>query len=228
MIKLIGAALAAVICMAAPAHASWGDGVNLSGPSVSVAKVRHAKRKPVRLASSHPRLSSLFSFRFEVPTKVVCAPVASAVIAGVNLIEQFRAHIAQIIEPVRPGFVWIKTASGQRAIVAERYAPAFVAFIRDLESTGYRIKDIGGYTYRRIAGTRMLSKHAFGAAVDINQLERNVVSIRMDRGLVSKLAARHGLISGGDWRHGDLGHFEIASVDGRGRHHARHVRVAQR
>lgn len=126
------------------------------------------------------------------------------------------------VEPVRPGFAAVRTASGHRAVVASSAAWRFAGFLRQLEAAGYRIKDLGGYAYRRIAGTRTLSKHAFGLAVDVNQLGRNVVSARMP-GNVGAMARRWGLTSGGDWRRPDLGHFE---VEGSWPGHRRRVRYA--
>lgn len=141
-----------------------------------------------------------------------------------NIFRRFYEQLARVDNEARPGYKWITTASGRRAIVHERYAATFVGFIRDLEATGYRIEDIGGYSYRRIAGTRTWSKHAFGAAIDVNQLRRDVVSVRMDRRLVSQLAVKHGLCSGGDWRYSDLGHFEVC---GRPSGYTRHAKATK-
>lgn len=176
-----------------------------TGPKVRVAP---EKRIPDALAS--------IAQTFQSPIGAVCG--------AVNILQAFYRHVAQIVEPVRPGYVAIQAASGARAVVAKDAAPRFVAFIRALEATGYRIKEMGGYSYRRIAGTRTLSKHAFGRAIDINQLERDRVSVPMNRREVSRLASNAGLVSGGDWRHGDLGHFEMPS--GQRQAKPRHVRYA--
>lgn len=194
-----------------------------AGPALQVARPRAEggyRQKRQRQAESRrgpTRDLSLPSIlaRFAAPAEAVCAPAAAAVQAGQNILRAFGEHVAQIVQPVRPGYVSIKTASGQRAVVAASVAPRFVAFLRDLEATGYRIKELGGYAYRRIAGTRHLSKHAFGLAIDVNQLERDRVSVPMNRGLVSRLASSNGLCSGGDWRRGDLGHFEACGSAGR-------------
>lgn len=163
------------------------------------------KPRPLDLGKAPEALGDLLAV-FRAPIGAVCAPIR-------NLFREFRTKLAEIIEPVRPGFVAIRTSSGVRAVVAEKFAARFVGFLRDLEATGYRVTEMGGYSYRRIRGRRILSQHAFGRALDVNQLARDVVSIRMDRAQVSKLARANGLCSGGDWpwRVGgpDLGHFEV-------------------
>lgn len=137
------------------------------------------------------------------------------------------------------GLVALQTRSGQSYIVAAGAAKAFSGFVNWLESTGYKIKEIGGYTYRRIAGTRTISNHARGTAIDINQQERNVVSHRLPSGVTAK-AAEFGLLHGAVWRHPDTGHFELigsrrfAVIGGATRYakakkrHHRHTRVAYR
>lgn len=190
----------------------------VSGAGVGKGSSHPSKTRPAASPAVASSVLAALTERFVVP----------AAICGTNILRAFHAKIASIVEPVRPGFVQIKTGSGRTAVVAQSAASRFVAFIRDLEGFGYPIQDIGGYAYRRIAGTRRMSKHAFGLAVDINQLERDVVSVRMDRRVVSRLASRHGLVSGGDWRHGDLGHFEVAGSSPHRHHRHRHTRLASR
>lgn len=107
------------------------------------------------------------------------------------------------------GLTALKTHSGQVYIVAAGAAQAFSGFVAWLESTGYRIRDIGGYAYRRIAGTRTISNHARGAAIDINQTARNRVTQRLPLNVTQK-AREFGLIHGAVWRRPDTGHFELA------------------
>jgi hypothetical protein len=150
---------------------------------------------------------------FSAPIGALCRQIA----ATRNLFEAFRDKIADFAEPVRPGYVAVKTRTGRRAVVAQAQAWRFAGFLRDLEAIGYRINDLGGYAYRRIAGSRRMSQHSKGLAIDVNQLRRDVVSVPMDRRKVSAIASTWGLKSGGDWRNPDLGHFEVARTE-RGRH----------
>jgi hypothetical protein len=54
--------------------------------------------------------------------------------------------------------------------VASEHASKFVCLLKKLVTSGYPIKDIGGYSYRKIFGTNYLSLHAHGKALDINQV----------------------------------------------------------
>lgn len=173
-----------------------------------------------------------FLAAFRGPIGVVCAITSAPIAAGVNVLDSFRAHVASIFAPVRPGYVEVRAASGARAVLAEDVAPRFVGLIRDLEAIGYPVRELGGFAYRRIAGTRTLSKHARGRALDVNQDGRDVVSIPMDRAEVSRLARANGLCSGGDWfsdrRGPDLGHFEVCGPNGGGVARRRHVAAKRR
>lgn len=70
--------------------------------------------------------------------------------------------------PQGAGLAKITTKDGQTAWVAAADAPQFQGFINDLEATGYKIKDLGGFSNRMIAGSNKLSAHAEGKAIDIN------------------------------------------------------------
>jgi hypothetical protein len=110
--------------------------------------------------------------------------------------------------PKCKGLMVIKTKSGRKALVAKGAANPFAKLIAWLEHQGYEIKAIGGYSYRRIAGTRSLSNHARAAAIDINQSRRNVVSRPFPPGttaMARKLGLRHGAV----WGSPDTGHFEL-------------------
>lgn len=164
----------------------------------------------IRKASAVPRGPVPLPRARQAPPAGAPAPLA---IIG-NLLDAFREHVASIVEPVRPGYVAIRSRSGRRAVVAREHAWRFAGLLRDLESAGYPIRSLGGYSYRRIdprftRGRRIMSRHASGAAIDVNQSRRNTVSDPMDRGIVSRVAAKWGLTSGGDWRSPDLGHFEV-------------------
>lgn len=159
----------------------------------------------------------------------IFAVVTNPLKPAINLIEGFRREVEAAMEstPVGHGMVALRTRNGHRYVVARKYATRFAGFVSNLEATGYRIRFVGGYAYRRIdprytGGRSILSKHAMGAAIDVNQIARNRVVVDMDRGLVARIAARWGLKSGGGWRSPDLGHFEVAgtrAVAAKRRHH---------
>ncbi|MFB2553335.1 phage tail length tape measure family protein [Ensifer soli] len=106
----------------------------------------------------------------------------------------------------------VKTAEGLTAQVNAKYAANFQGVIDDLEATGYRIKSLGGYNYRNIAGTNRLSNHAYGNAIDINPAE-NPMGSRLVTDMpstASMIARQNGTSWGGDWRSKkDAMHFEI-------------------
>ncbi len=108
----------------------------------------------------------------------------------------------------------IATSNGLSADVNAKYAQNFQGFIKDLEGTGYKIKSIGGYNYRNIAGTNKLSNHAFGDAIDINP-QQNPMGRKLVTDLpsnVGDLAAKNGLSWGGAWNSKkDAMHFEVPS-----------------
>jgi hypothetical protein len=47
-------------------------------------------------------------------------------------------------------------------------APHFKTFLDELEGTGYKINDVGGFNPRNKRGGNTLSEHAFGNAIDVN------------------------------------------------------------
>jgi D-alanyl-D-alanine carboxypeptidase len=108
-------------------------------------------------------------------------------------------------------------SGGYKATVNTMAAPKFKGFLDDLGKAGAPIGSVQGYNYRNIAGTNTLSQHAYGNAIDIgNQTGRDQVSPEFRqwvtehptewRGALNK----YNMISGGDWRHPDLGHVEYA------------------
>lgn len=99
---------------------------------------------------------------------------------------------------------------GHFAKVAARAAANFQALLNDLRAHGYPIKFIGGW--RAHGSCRGCDMHPRGLAIDVNQTGRDSVIVPLSRSLASRLAHAHGLISGGDWCDGDLGHFELASA----------------
>ncbi len=106
--------------------------------------------------------------------------------------------------------VTIKASNGETWQVNKQAAPSFEAFIRDLEAKGYNPKSSGGYNYRNIRGSNKLSEHATGNAIDINAATNALGSSQTDMPPdVSQMAAKYGLIWGGDWKtRPDPMHFE--------------------
>src|SRR5215475_3755243 len=92
--------------------------------------------------------------------------------------------------------------------VASEHASKFVCLLQKLLASGYPIKDIGGYSYRKIFGTNYLSLHAYGKALDVNQVRYNEVTVQQPKHTI-EMAHECGLDSGAEWRTPDTGHFEV-------------------
>jgi len=92
--------------------------------------------------------------------------------------------------------------------VATEHASKFVCLLKKLIAAEYPIKDIGGYNYRKIFGTKYLSLHAYGKALDVNQVRYNEVSVKQPKYTI-KMAHECGLDSGAEWGTPDTGHFEV-------------------
>ena len=92
--------------------------------------------------------------------------------------------------------------------VSSEHASKFVCLLKKLVASGYPIKDIGGYSYRKIFGTNYLSLHAHGKALDVNQARYNEVTVRQPKHTI-EMAHECGLDSGAEWRTPDTGHFEV-------------------
>jgi hypothetical protein len=110
------------------------------------------------------------------------------------------------------GRTTIGDSQGHTIEVNEAAAPHFAGFLKELTDSGYKIKDIGGYSNRKIFGTNTYSEHAFGNAIDINPNEnpqQHGGPSNMPAN-VREIAAKYGLIWGGDWRGAsrDPMHFE--------------------
>jgi len=107
----------------------------------------------------------------------------------------------------------VTTKSGKSVQVGEDYAKSFQGFLNDLEATGYKIKDLGGYVdrpNRNAPGVK--SFHALGAAIDINPAANPNNSTNTDLpAQTSALAAKWGLGWGMNWRRvKDPMHFSAA------------------
>jgi hypothetical protein len=92
--------------------------------------------------------------------------------------------------------------------VASEHASKFVCLLKNLVSSGYPIKDMGGYSYRKIFGTNYLSLHAYGKALDVNQVRYNEVTVQQPKHTI-EMAHECGLDSGAEWGTPDTGHFEV-------------------
>ena len=92
--------------------------------------------------------------------------------------------------------------------VATEHASKFVCLLKKLIAADYPIKDIGGYNYRKIFGTKYLSLHAYGKALDVNQVRYNEVTVKQPKHTI-KMAHECGLDSGAEWGTPDTGHFEV-------------------
>lgn len=108
----------------------------------------------------------------------------------------------------------VETKAGNISVNAVS-APAFQGFINDLVSAGAPIKDIGGFNDRNIAGTHMKSQHAFGNAIDIDQGGRDIsprLKAWSDQNpeVFRSILRKYNMISGGDFKNPDFGHFEWA------------------
>ena len=105
----------------------------------------------------------------------------------------------------------LRTAQGS-VQVNKRYQARFAGFIGDLAKTGYRIGSLGGYNVRNIAGTSDPSLHSYGAAIDINPGPNARGGTGNLPPNIAELAARYGLVWGGNWKYTDPMHFEIAGL----------------
>lgn len=112
--------------------------------------------------------------------------------------------------PPGSNLVQITTPDGKKYTVNKAAAPAFEGFVADLERAGYQISSIGGYNMRDKVGGGSLSEHAWGNAIDINPTANPYGGARSDLPAnIHDLAAKWGLIWGGDWSTGrDPMHFQ--------------------
>ena len=101
-----------------------------------------------------------------------------------------------------PQLTSITTKSGKSVQVASNVADKFKGFLNDLEGTGYKIRDIGGYANRaNVNNPSVMSAHAYGLAIDINPKENPNKSTTTDMPPeVSSIAAKWGLGWGMNWK----------------------------
>ena len=120
----------------------------------------------------------------------------------------------------------LSTKSGKSFQVASAVSGQFKGFISDLESTGYKIKSIGGY---RKAGTgggtgpadpdydKERYSHPYGGSIDINPNQnpygKSLVTDMPSN--ISEIAAKNGLGWGGNWSSvKDAMHFSAVKREG--------------
>jgi hypothetical protein len=120
------------------------------------------------------------------------------------------------------GYTYVQSASGHKALVHADHAKKFQGLINDIEGTGYKIKDLGGYNVRNIAGSNKPSQHSFGNAIDINHLEnpvtypgqKNYGKTNLPKN-IRDIAKKHGLGWGGNWKKKkDTMHFSAHPDEG--------------
>lgn len=134
-----------------------------------------------------------------------------------NLFSSGRAQQMGIKGGVGANLTTIAVA-GKNVTVNAQAAPHFKAFLEDLASRGYKLDDVGGYSDRMKAGSfSSMSEHAYGNAIDINPSRNPFRTSRTDLPPnISQIAAKYGLIWGGDWagRSVDPMHFEWSGKGG--------------
>jgi hypothetical protein len=108
----------------------------------------------------------------------------------------------------------ITTESGKSTWVAEEHAAKFQGFINDLQATGYKINDLGGYNYRaNVNNPNYLSFHGLGAAIDINPAQNPNGTNKTDMPKeTADLARKWGLGWGMSFQ--DPMHFSAAKFEG--------------
>ena len=122
----------------------------------------------------------------------------------------------------------LKTKGGKSFQVAEALAPRFKGFVGDLEGTGYRIKEIGGWRKAGSGGgsgppdpdyDKGRYHHPYGASIDINPAQN---PYRPDGKLITdfpsninQIAKKWGLGWGGNWSSSkDTMHFSVGKSEG--------------
>lgn len=109
------------------------------------------------------------------------------------------------------------SAQGHTALVAKEVAPKMQQLLDRMTHVGYRIKSLGGYSDRNIAGRNVKSAHSRGWAIDVNPKENphgSQLITDMPRDVIN-YARSLGLGWGGDWRSSkDAMHFSAQRNEG--------------
>jgi hypothetical protein len=108
----------------------------------------------------------------------------------------------------------ITTKGGVSATVNKDSAPYMLGFLNYLEAHGAPIREVGGESVRHIAGSSRWSQHAYGNAIDINQIGRNVTTgglaewARKNQAVLEEAERKYHMVGGWRWRNPDFGHWE--------------------
>lgn len=169
----------------------------------------------------HGDASKAYTDQF-IRSAITGGPGGPAPVAGPSGRANY-ANVENMGDPLSPGWKQANivpvSVGGANFEVNKAAAPAFQGFLQDLAAAGYSIKSSGGYNYRNIRGSSTLSQHSFGNAIDINAPANPQGGGKSDLPPnVAALAAKHGLIWGGNWsgKERDPMHFEWAGPGGVG------------
>jgi len=117
----------------------------------------------------------------------------------------------------KPELKSVTSKSGPSAQVNKNVADNFQNLINHLDMAGYKINDMGGYNNRKIAGTDVMSAHAQGAALDINE-KTNPMGSKLITDMpenIGTIAGNLGLGWGGNWQSKkDAMHFSATRSEG--------------
>jgi hypothetical protein len=151
------------------------------------------------------------------PGRVRFEPLFAAMYGNCN-----KNEVAKNLRPIR----WLrKHGGGSITITAVNgVASAFEKVSRELDELPsdlikYLMRTGGTYSCRKVAGSKMKSMHAYGAAVDINTKYANYWRWTLSNRhqlhwenhipmQIVRIFEKHGFIWGGYWYHYDTMHFE--------------------
>jgi hypothetical protein len=175
------------------------------------------------------------SYRSREKKAVVVTHLTKAKNIKDDKVPQYSAGGSHRVIPDTPSTSWaagipltyVKSSSGKRAEVAVPLAKRFQGFISDLESTGYKIKEMGGFRPDgpppgNADGKGPMYAHPYGAAIDINWT-KNPAFVGKRLGdfppNTGQIASKHGL--GWGSKFDDAMHFSAmqreygAGIDGK-------------
>lgn len=182
------------------------QGINQIGKNATELSLVIAQNKAALEAEKQAAKKKRFSSKQLEATAAAQAGVSSAANnAPLKPVKGFNIH-APIVTRKWHGYSLTMNAS---------VIPRFTGFLDALAATGYKIKSIGTYANRNIAGTNVKSLHSLGLAMDINPSQNPVTwnghNITNLPPGVGALAARYGIKWGGSWVHSkrDPMHFSV-------------------
>jgi len=117
----------------------------------------------------------------------------------------------------KPKLATVTSKSGATAQVHPNFASQFQGLVDDLEATGYKIKEMGGYADRQnVNDPSKKSMHAYGAAIDINPSDNPNGGTKTNLPKeTAAIAAKNGLGWGMNWSSiKDPMHFSAAPEEG--------------